>query len=66
VSPFSVSGKLALITGATSRIGFAAAKALGESGANLILVGRRLLELEMAARTLENVTSRIHVAQSRC
>ena len=37
MSPFSVSGMTALISGAASRIGFAAAKALGESGANLIL-----------------------------
>jgi gluconate 5-dehydrogenase len=62
VNPFSVSGKLALITGAASGIGFAAAKVLAESGANLILSGRRLSELEKAAQTLANFTSRVHVA----
>jgi gluconate 5-dehydrogenase len=62
MNPFSVTGKLALVTGATRGIGLGAASALAHSGASLILVGRDLAELERAASELREVTRHVHVA----
>lgn len=61
MNSFSVSGKLALITGASSGIGFGAAKAPAESGADLILTGRRPAELDKAAKALAKLAARVHV-----
>lgn len=49
-NPFRVDGQLAMITGATRGIGLGAAKALAQSGASLLLVGRDEAELEHAAK----------------
>jgi gluconate 5-dehydrogenase len=49
MTSFDVKGKLALITGATRGIGFGAAKALAQSGANILLLGRDNDELERRA-----------------
>jgi short-subunit dehydrogenase len=62
MNPFSVSGKLALVTGATRGIGFGVARALAKSGAGLILVARDHLELDRAAEELSEVTSPVHVS----
>jgi gluconate 5-dehydrogenase len=59
---FSVNGKLALITGASRGIGLGAARALAASGADLVLVGRDVAELERAAEELRQVTQHVHVA----
>jgi NADP-dependent 3-hydroxy acid dehydrogenase YdfG len=53
VNRFSVEGKLVLITGASRGIGLGAARALGESGAKVILVARKAEELERAAGELK-------------
>lgn len=50
---FSVEGKLAMVTGASRGIGLGAARALGESGARVILVARSAEALERAARELK-------------
>jgi gluconate 5-dehydrogenase len=62
MNPFSLEGRLALITGATRGIGLGAARALAQSGADVILVGRNLAELEHAADELRRVTKQVHAA----
>jgi len=52
MSRFSVDGKLALVTGASRGIGLGAARALGESGARVILVARSAEALKRAAEEL--------------
>jgi gluconate 5-dehydrogenase len=49
---FDLSGRTALVTGGNSGIGLAMARALGLAGARVILVARRLNELDRAAREL--------------
>ncbi len=57
-SPFApdqaLSGKLALVTGASSGIGEQIARALAASGARVLLAARRKAELERVARELPN------------
>ena len=62
MNPFSVEGKLALVTGATRGIGLGAALALAQSGADIILVGRDEAELEDSAAGLRETSRTIHVA----
>src|SRR5215218_1521998 len=54
-SPKKLSGKLALVTGASRGIGAATAEALAREGAHVILVAR-------TAKALEEVEDRIHAA----
>lgn len=62
MNPFSLEGKLAIVTGATRGIGLGAAHALAQSGASVILVGRELAELEHSAGELRQITKLVHVA----
>jgi NAD(P)-dependent dehydrogenase (short-subunit alcohol dehydrogenase family) len=52
VNPFSLSGKRALIAGASRGIGLAIAKAVAEAGAHTILASRNLEALETEAEAL--------------
>ena len=49
MNPFSVEGRLVLVTAATRGIGLGEARALEHSGAGVILVGRDGVELERSA-----------------
>ncbi len=51
---FTLSGRRALVTGGNSGIGQAMAQALGEAGAQVLLVARRAAELEAAAAQLRS------------
>jgi ribitol 2-dehydrogenase len=48
-----LSGKVAVVTGASSGIGLAAARALADAGAALVIAARSTEKLEHAARSLE-------------
>lgn len=61
MNPFRVDGQLAMITGGTRGIGLGAAKALAQSGASLLLVGRDEAELERSAEMLRAYTAEVHV-----
>jgi short-subunit dehydrogenase len=57
VNPFSLAGKTAMVTGASRGIGLGLAKALADSGANLILVARDAQALAKAAKDLRREQS---------
>lgn len=50
--PFSLSGRVALVTGASRGIGWAIAEALSDAGAEILLAGRNESALEAAAEKL--------------
>ena len=52
MNPLSLAGKTAMVTGASRGIGLGVAKALADSGANLILVARDAQALAKAAKDL--------------
>jgi NAD(P)-dependent dehydrogenase (short-subunit alcohol dehydrogenase family) len=56
-----LSGRVALVTGASRGIGLATARALANEGCNLVLVGRTLRALEKAARKLAGYKVRVLV-----
>jgi 3-oxoacyl-[acyl-carrier protein] reductase len=51
---FNLTGRLALVTGASGGIGGAIAKALAEAGAKVALSGTRVEALEAAAKEIPN------------
>jgi gluconate 5-dehydrogenase len=62
MSRFSVDGKLAMVTGGSRGIGLSTARALGESGARVILVARSAemldrAQAQLAAANIDAVTS---------
>jgi gluconate 5-dehydrogenase len=54
LNSFQLNGKLALITGSSSGIGFALARALGEAGAHVVINGRNAQKVSAAAQTLRD------------
>jgi gluconate 5-dehydrogenase len=62
MNPFSLEGRLAIITGGSRGIGSGAARALAQSGADVILVGRNLAGLERTASDIRHTGRQIHVA----
>ncbi len=61
-SPFALTDRVALITGATRGLGFAIARGMAEAGATVLLNGRRPAELEEAAHKLVKEGLRADVA----
>jgi gluconate 5-dehydrogenase len=61
-SPFDLSGKIALVTGAYRGLGFAIAQGLARAGATVVLNGRKPEVLAAAAKTLTDAG--LHVTTS--
>ena len=59
-NPFSLDGRLALITGSSTGIGLAVARALGNAGATLVLNGRDAGKLGSAATALRAEGLQVH------
>lgn len=57
---FRLDGRVALVTGSSSGIGFALARALGQAGATLVLNGRDAGKLAAAAATLRGEGLTVH------
>jgi NADP-dependent 3-hydroxy acid dehydrogenase YdfG len=55
----SLTGKVAVVTGASSGIGLATARALADAGALLVVAARSTEKLEQAARELGGATTAI-------
>ena len=53
-SPFDLSGKVALVTGAYRGLGFAIAQGLARAGAQVVLNGRKKDQLDIAAQKLRD------------
>ena len=54
LSRFSLEGKVALVTGGSQGIGLAAAKALTQAGARVVIVSRKMMDLEKAAEEIRS------------
>ena len=57
---FDLSGRIALLTGATQGLGFAIARGLGQAGATFVLNGRNAEKLEKAVSTLSKEGLTVH------
>jgi gluconate 5-dehydrogenase len=62
VNPFDLSGRRALITGASRGIGHAIASALASAGAHVIINGRRQAALDEAAAVIRATGARVDVS----
>ena len=59
---FRLDGRLALVTGSSTGIGFGLARALGKAGATLVLNGRDAARLEAAAAALRSEGLKVHAS----
>lgn len=69
-SLFDITGRTALISGGSSGIGFAMARALGLAGAKIVLASRRIAELQRASAALadDDISAKVVAANlaSQC
>jgi NAD(P)-dependent dehydrogenase (short-subunit alcohol dehydrogenase family) len=61
---WQLTGKPVIVTGASSGIGAATAKALGQAGASVVLVGRDAGRLEGARESVEGAGGKAHVVHA--
>jgi NAD(P)-dependent dehydrogenase (short-subunit alcohol dehydrogenase family) len=61
---WQLTGKPVIVTGASSGIGAATAKALGQAGASVVLVGRDSGRLETARESVEGAGGKAHVVHA--
>ena len=61
-SPFDLSGRVALVTGAGGGLGFAIARGMARAGATIVINGRNRDKLHAAASTLRDEGASVHVA----
>jgi len=61
---FDLTGKVAIVTGASSGLGVTFAEALAEAGADLAICARRLQKLEEAGEELRSLGRRCLVVQT--
>ena len=59
---FRLDGRLALVTGSSTGIGFALARGLGQAGAQLVLNGRDVARMNAAASTLRDEGLTVHTS----
>ncbi len=59
-NPFDISGKVALVTGASRGLGLGFAKSLAKAGVNLAITSRSLESLEAPAKELEALGVKVH------
>ena len=59
INPMDLTGRRVLVTGASSGIGRETALCLSQLGAKVILVGRNVQRLELAAESLEGDGHRV-------
>ena len=60
--PFDLTGKLALITGASVGLGYAIAEGLAAAGARIVINGRDVARLQSAAATLAGTGAQVEAA----
>jgi NAD(P)-dependent dehydrogenase (short-subunit alcohol dehydrogenase family) len=61
---WQLTGKAVIVTGASSGIGAATAKALGQAGASVVLAGRDAARLQSAKESVESSGGKAHVVQA--
>ena len=57
----NLSGKVALITGASGGIGTSIAKRLSSMGMHLVITGRNVEKLEILKKEIEDSDTKVHI-----